>query len=139
MIGLYLLAAHLVGDYLVQTRWQATGKFGWDRVAVGFRTRHVVAYAACFAPIAIVYAETWGAALAFLVALFVLHWLTDAQRFECTPGEVAAYRYGPAGRKIRRLYGPAPLEPNPWPSIGLALDQTLHLVQIAVLAGIFLS
>jgi hypothetical protein len=68
-----------------------------------------------------------------------VHFLTDAQRFTRTPGEWAWWRWCAfiAEGRVRRT--PAlPLAPNPWPTIGLAIDQSLHLIQIAVLAQIFL-
>jgi len=133
VIGLYLLAAHLVGDYLLQTRWQADGKFGWTDGAMRLRARHCAAYCLPFVPIAVW--QNWSAwgpfrVAYFLMLLWALHFFTDAQRFERTPGEWLVWRR----RGTRR-----PLPPNPWPSIGLAIDQSLHVVQIAALAALFLS
>lgn len=105
LLPLYLLAAHMVGDYLLQTRWQAAGKFGWTDKAVALRTRHVAAYCVPFMPIAGVYAHGWlfpfdhdatiivhGKACVFIAALFALHFLTDSRRFLTTPGEWLAWK-----------------------------------------------
>lgn len=157
MIVLWLLVAHLAGDYLFQTRWQAVGKFGWTPAAVALRGRHVIAYQFCFVPILAAYLPhnhgvggvTRG--VAFLLLLSVAHFLTDAQRFTRTPGEWIVWRVLSRERRIaeqqawlkteipvRDTGGPLLMPPNPWPTIGLAIDQTLHLIQIAVLAEVFL-
>lgn len=76
MIALYLISAHMAGDYLFQTHWMAAGKLGswWPRFI------HVLVYTACFIPVAL--AEGSGArAAAFLGALYVLHFLTDSHRW----------------------------------------------------------
>lgn len=151
MLPLYLLAAHLVGDFVFQTRWQANGKFGWTEEAVALRVVHVFFYAVAFLPI--ILWRCWDSTIpawhptAFFVGLVVLHFLTDSRRFTSTFGDWVAWNIGGAGppaekRGIHAAMG-APLDefdlpPNPWPSVGLAIDQTLHVVQVAVLAGLFL-
>lgn len=143
MLGLYLIAAHLVGDYLLQTRWQAAGKFGWTREAVNFRTRHVAAYLLPFVPIALIYGSPLEA-FGFLVWLGVLHWFTDAQRILVTPGEWLVWKLETRALDRKYLAKPSkiPLEsmpPNPWPSLPLAVDQTLHILQLTVLGWWFLT
>lgn len=159
MIVLWLLAAHLVGDFVFQTRWQATGKFGWSDRAYWLRARHVFTYTLAFVPVAIVYgsAKEYSGAAAFLSVLAILHFLTDAQRFTSTLGDRIVWRFLP--ERIRELevrtdlhllHGPdanraVPGEwldhppPNPWAPLPLVIDQTLHLIQIAVLADVFLT
>lgn len=98
MIGLYLLAAHLVGDFVLQTRWQAAGKLADSSL----RMRHVWAYAVPFMPI--VAWRTWGDAawsswhtqrgVVFVSLLVLLHFLTDSRRFRSTLGDVVAWRFG---------------------------------------------
>lgn len=146
--------AHLAGDYVFQTRWQSALKFGWTPAAAFLRGRHCLTYTLAFAPVAFAYG-TWDGAGAFLVWLFFLHFLTDAQRFPSTLGDVIAWRLrSTARRRVSRLkeerdeHGhrlPRSVNvtlalppPNPWQPIGLMLDQTLHLFQIAVLASILL-
>jgi hypothetical protein len=145
MLALYLIAAHLIGDYLLQTRWQAVGKFGWTHEAVAYRTRHVLGYMLPFIPIAFVYANVLGA-VGFLVWLAVLHWLTDAQRITVTPGEWLVYKAGRVDTmdEWRRSnadtlgHNSDELPPNPWPGLPLAVDQTLHITQLALLGWWFL-
>lgn len=127
MLALFLLAAHLVGDYLLQTRWQALHKFGWTGKAIEHRARHCTTYVLAFAPVAVV--ANPDHAGDFLALLWILHFLTDAQRFTTGFGEALWTR-------VRRR---EPLPPNPWPMLPLAIDQTLHVLQIAVLAGVFLG
>lgn len=93
MLPLYLLAAHLVGDFVLQTRWQAAGKTGWKTAAVALRARHVLAYCVPFIPLAIVYAPDARRALGFMAWLYALHFLTDSRRFYSTLGDVVAWRF----------------------------------------------
>ncbi len=171
MIALYLLAAHLTGDFLLQTRWQAVEKFTDWRA----RAWHVAGYTLPFIPLAAVYAHHASSAVTFLVALAVLHFATDSRRFLSTVGDVVQWRLDyyrnpraclktrledyvlraatsdPSAANLTRLrtmtQGEAMLEahidprwppPNPWPPMSLMIDQTLHIVQIAVLAGLLL-
>lgn len=128
MIGLYLLASHLVGDFLLQTRWQAAGKLN-DHVV---RARHVGAYTLAFFPVAVTQAPNAQAAYTFLAFLAALHFITDSRRFYSTFGDVFAWRTDPKTRPLR-------LSPNPWTPIPILIDQTLHVAQIAILGGIFLG
>lgn len=160
MIFGWLLLAHLVGDYLLQTRWQAAGKFGWTKRAMILRATHCWSYGTPFILLAYVYADGWWS-FAFWNLLIVGHFFTDAQRFTSTPGDWIAWRWflSPAERadayeRVERFNNegdvtltsrPADdverklkLKPNPWPSIPLAIDQTLHLAQILILAQVFL-
>jgi hypothetical protein len=64
LLLLVLLSVHFVGDFVLQTNWQAQNKSkNWE--ALG---RHVLVYSLCFA---------WLGAN-FVVATFVFHFLTDA-------------------------------------------------------------
>lgn len=172
MIALYLLASHLVGDFIFQTRWQAVSKFT-DRRA---RLIHCTTYGAAFAPVLAYYGDTrlnglliGPRALGFMVGLVVLHFVTDSRRFRSTLGDVVQwkldYRRDPRAcaetwleQEIRDALARGPessgwiglarervLEidtswppPNPWPACPLMIDQTLHIVEIAVLAAVFL-
>lgn len=158
MLPLYLIAAHLVGDFLLQTRWQAATKIndGWARF------RHVAAYTVPFIPLAAVYGgggpfglTGWEAAPVFLASLFVLHLLTDSARFYSTLGDMIGWRFRPMdvrradwghseafkmlppdlARDVVRRSPP----PNLWEPIPIIVDQTLHACQIALLAGLFLA
>lgn len=184
MLPLYLLAAHMIGDFVLQTRWQAAGKLTDSRL----RRRHVLVYCVPFVPIALAYGgfdpdapwvvneatgRVWGA-LVFLGWLAFMHYLTDSRRFRSTLGDVIAWRV--AARRdptvavttwLDYLYGDRvpgvmpnarlPLDeraravenitsggrlrfppPNPWGSAPILIDQSLHVAQVAVLAGMFL-
>ncbi len=140
MIALYLLAAHMVGDYVLQTRWQAVGKFappGMLDSAESFelRTSHVTSYCLPFIPIAVVYSRDYRYAGAFMVWLFLLHFITDRQRFHSTLGDWFAWTFNIGYVAPRQ----EPLPPNPWPPLPILIDQSLHIVQLAVLGGLFLS
>lgn len=148
MIALWLLAAHLVGDFILQTRWQAVGKFGSTRDASALRAKHVLAYCLPFVPIAFAYAGGPGRALGFLLLLAVFHYATDARRFTSTLGDTIAWHFGSAGPPVEKRGVHAAmgadlgqfikLAPNPWSPLPTLIDQTLHVVQIAVLAGVLL-
>lgn len=163
MIALYLLAAHLVGDFVLQTRWQAAGKFT-DRA---LRTRHVAVYCLPFVPVA-VWRIGWQA-FPFLLSLYVLHWLTDSRRFRSTLGDWVGWRCRPfitrisvpdpahrpgeriqIGSGVAKILAVEPegsgwdylvrleLEPNPWSPMPILIDQALHVAQLALLGGLFL-
>lgn len=141
MLGLYLLAAHMLGDFVLSNRWQAARKLQDGR----WRTYHVAVYCLPFLPILFVYAAPTRA-LAALVFLFGVHWLTDTRRFRSTLGDVVHWRL--MGRERRALDvntrlpnrrgEPTTLRPNPWEPIPLMIDQSLHVAQLALLAALFL-
>lgn len=146
MIALYLLAAHLVGDFVLQTRWQAAGKAGWTTEAVELRARHVLAYCVPFVPLAIIYAPDTRRALGFMAWLYVLHFLTDSRRFASTVGDWVSWTFTGAGetydvgeRHGEAIEGCPRLLPNPWTPIPILIDQTLHVCQIALLGGLLLT
>lgn len=108
MVPIYLVAAHMAGDYLFQTSYMAARKLTDGLV----RFSHVAVYALCFVPAAwAAHPSGWGMA-AFVVWLALLHFATDSHRWRTS---------------------------NPWPPMPILQDQSLHAVQIAVLAGLFLT
>jgi hypothetical protein len=131
VIALWLLAGHMVGDFILATRWQAATKFD-DGLA---RTRHVLGYCVPFAPIFLAYAS-WGRAAAGLAALFALHWLTDCRRYRSTLGDAVGWYL-----VVKRKWAEPPdsLPPNPWEPIALFIDQGLHVLQLAVVGTLFLT
>lgn len=106
MLGLYLVASHMAGDYLFQSAYMAAHKLRSRLV----RLSHVAVYCLCFLPVAVVYGG-WAAPF-FLLALGVVHYLTDSKRWRTS---------------------------NPWPAMPILQDQSLHVVQIAVLGGLILA
>lgn len=140
MLGLYLIAAHMLGDFVFQTRWQAVGKFGFDLHSRALRTRHVATYTAMFIPVALATASSREHAVVFLGALYLLHWLTDSRRFRSTLGDVLSWGMTPQTRPVEIVRQPWPtLPPNPWQPAAILIDQALHVFQLAVLGGIFLT
>ena len=105
MIGLYLIACHMAGDYLFQSSTMAARKLTDRR----WRLWHVVVYTACFVPVAAVFTGSASLAVTFLLCLGFLHFLTDSKRWRTA---------------------------NPWPAMPILQDQSLHIVQIAILGGL---
>jgi hypothetical protein len=108
MISIYLLAAHMAGDYLFQSAEMAARKLEDWRI----RGEHVIVYTLCFVPVAATHGRFPFAGLLFLALLAAAHFATDSKRWRTS---------------------------NPWPAMPILQDQSLHIVQIAVLAGLFLS
>jgi Protein of unknown function (DUF3307) len=116
-----LIVAHLVGDYLVQTDWQARHKFRGlsdDRTARRALGTHVVTYTLTFLPVLVWVAGDlspgWAVAAAALVG--VPHLLIDDGR------GVRAY--------LARVKGAA----APDPGLAGSVDQTFHVVCLWALA-----
>ena len=116
---------HLVGDYLLQTEWQANhkrGGLGPDPTARRALLMHVSTYTLAFVPALIWLAGDIGAWVVGVGALvFVPHFVQDDGRL------LRAY--------MVRVKGPGATSN---PQVVLAVDQTLHLVTlfgIALLAS----
>ena len=79
------LVAHMVGDYLFQTDWQARHKRGGLNIGVAFRAlaTHLTTYTLAFAPALIWIGGELDAAWALLGAalIFLPHLLIDDGRF----------------------------------------------------------
>jgi hypothetical protein len=116
------VVSHLVGDYLLQTEWQAShkrGGLGPDPTARRALVMHVTTYTLAFVPAFIWLAGEIGAAVVGIAALiFVPHLIQDDGRL------LVAY--------IKRVKGPG-VPDNMF--VFAAVDQTFHL---AVLFGIAL-
>lgn len=77
MIALYLIAAHMAGDYLLQTSQMAALKLTNWRV----RARHVTVYTGC-CMLAAMAGGVWGWRLvAFAVSVYIAHFITDSHRW----------------------------------------------------------
>lgn len=116
---------HLVGDYLLQTEWQANhkrGGLGPDPTARRALLMHVSTYTLAFVPALIWLAGDIGAWVVGVGALvFVPHFVQDDGRL------LRAY--------MVRVKGPGATSN---PQVVLAVDQTFHLVTlfgIALLAS----
>lgn len=121
-----LIVCHTVGDFLLQTEWQATRKrYGSAPAAEQRRAlaMHVVSYTLCFVPALIWLAGEMEAKWAVLLgaAIAASHYLQDDGR------ALMAYI-----RTVKRA------EPKPGDQLFMMIDQSFHLVVLfglAVLAG----
>jgi hypothetical protein len=117
-----LLVSHLVGDYLLQTDWQAVhkrGGLGADPVARQALLSHVATYTLAFVPALIWLAGDLSAVavVGVAVAIAVPHMVQDDGRL------LAIY--------VRRVKG---CDIVAFPLVGAAVDQTMHIVALFGLA-----
>ena len=115
------VVSHLVGDYLLQTDWQATHKRGGlsaDTVARRALLSHVATYTLAFVPALLWIAGDLGAGALWVAALVAVpHFVQDDGRLvewwmeRVKHADIAAQ-----------------------PVAALALDQTLHVVALFALA-----
>ncbi len=116
------VVCHLVGDFALQTDWQAVNKHGGlargNAVGRSALLRHGASYILAFVPclIWIAGALSW-AVLAVAAAAVVPHVLQDDGRL--------------LGAYMRRVKG---VEPSAIPFVALGLDQTVHIVALLLLA-----
>lgn len=113
--------AHVVGDYLVQTDWQARHKargLAGDPLALRALGTHIATYTLTFLPvlvwIGVERAQVWAIAAAALVAL--PHLVVDDGRV------VRAYL-----TRVKRAHDPSP-------GLAAAVDQSFHVVCLWLLA-----
>lgn len=97
-----LIAAHLTGDYLLQSDHMARNKLADWHV----RLQHVSLYTLPFALIAAASRAGWRRALLFVILVFFSHFITDSRR------------WASAGS---------------WAPKPIIIDQSLHIVSLAVL------
>jgi uncharacterized protein DUF3307 len=116
------LVSHLVGDYLLQTDWQAVhkrGGLGSDPVARRALLGHVATYTLAFVPALIWLADDLSALALVGVAAGVAipHLIQDDGRL------LALY--------VQRVKG---CDIVAFPLVGAAVDQTMHIVALFALA-----
>ena len=115
------VVCHLVGDYLLQTDWQALhkrGGLGPDPLARRALFSHVATYTLAFVPALIWLADDIGAwAIAMAALISVPHWVQDDGRL------LAAYVV-----RVKHT------DPRANPSIAAAADQTFHFVALFLTA-----
>lgn len=106
MLALWIIAAHMLGDFVLQTDNMATLKMHDSEI----RASHVSVYCIPFAFLAFtpVSAGFWHSVVA-LVFLWVAHFVTDSGQW--ASGES-------------------------WPAKPIVVDQSLHAIQLAVFATI---
>jgi hypothetical protein len=116
------LVSHLVGDYLLQTDWQAIHKhrgLGPDPVARRALVTHVLTYTIAFVPALIWLAGdiSVGAVFAVAAGVAIPHLVQDDGRL------LALY--------VSRVKG---CDIAAFPLVGAAVDQTMHIVALFALA-----
>ena len=102
-LPLWIIALHMLGDYVLQTHDTATYKYGCWKT----RTIHVSYYTFPFAILSILLGG--GNEWVFPLMVFIPHWIIDSHKW--CPG-------------------------HPWALKGLLVDQTLHLLCLALAATI---
>ncbi len=115
------LVAHMVGDYLLQTDWQArhkAGGLGGDRAALKALTAHVTTYTLAFVPACVWIAGERGVGWAILAGALVAlpHLVIDDGRV------VRLY--------LREVKGADTFDPG----LAGAVDQAFHIVSMCVVA-----
>ncbi len=120
-IFVVFLISHLVGDYLLQTEWQALNKHGGLTGTSKMRLAlfsHVTVYTLCFIPAFIWLWHSDGAAVFGLAALiFIPHLVQDDGRL------LVSY-----ARAVKK----ADLAVNP--GLAAAVDQSFHLLALFLTA-----
>jgi hypothetical protein len=112
-----LVISHLVGDFLVQTEWQAShklGGLGGPPAARRALLAHVATYTLCFLPALIWLADSLGWAVVGIGALIAVpHYIQDDGRL------LSAY--------LGRVKGTSA---QPGDLLYAAVDQTFHLLAL---------
>jgi len=119
-IFIAFVISHLVGDYLLQTDWQALHKRGGLARGAGEARRalftHVGTYTLCFVPALVVVG--FSVELLWIVpAVFLPHLIQDDGRL------LHAYM-----KRVKRL------DPQENLPVSIAVDQTFHLLALLALA-----
>ncbi len=119
-VFIVFVVSHLVGDYLLQTDWQARHKRGGlargDADASRALFTHVGTYTLCFIP-ALIVADLGTELLWVIPAIFLPHLIQDDGRL------LQMYMKG-----VKRL------DPQENLAVSIAVDQTFHLLALLVLA-----
>src|SRR5262245_53473926 len=115
------VVCHLVGDYLLQTDWQARckrGGLGHDPDARRALLSHIATYTLAFVPALIWLADDIGAwAIGTAAVIAVPHTIQDDGRL------LTAYMLG-----VKRV------DPRSHPHVAAATDQTFHLLALFLTA-----
>jgi hypothetical protein len=116
------LVSHLVGDYMLQTDWQAThkrGGLGPSPIARRALGTHVLTYTLAFVPALVWLADSLsaGAIVAVAAAIAIPHLVQDDGRL--------------LGVYVQRVKG---CDIVAFPLVGAAVDQTMHIVALFALA-----
>jgi hypothetical protein len=116
------VVCHMVGDYVLQTNWQAVhkrGGLGPDRTSQRALASHIATYSLTFVPALIWVADRRGAgaAVAAGAAIAVPHFVQDDGRL-----------LAPLLRSVKKI------DPSTEPIPAMMADQALHAVALLVVA-----
>lgn len=106
MKSLDLLACHMVGDYITQTGHMAANKLSDPKVRAQHVTVYVLGFVPALVPALLLQKVSFWRKLAFLVSLWLSHFVTDSRRW--ASGEE-------------------------WPPKPILVDQSIHLATLAIL------
>lgn len=125
-VFLVLIVSHLVGDFLLQTDWQAKYKYGGlsaDPVRRRALGTHIVTYMLCFLPALIWIAAEGGLDRAVLAAIVIAvpHWIQDD------------------GRLLDLYMAAVKGTADTSPGLRVAVDQSFHAVALFLTALIIAS
>lgn len=116
-----LVVCHLVGDYLLQTDWQANhkrGGLGRNSEARRALASHIFTYTLAYVPAFIWIAEDLGAELVAVIGLVAIpHWIQDDGRL------LTVY--------LQKVKGPGAAQNR---SVAAAADQSFHLLTLLLIA-----
>jgi hypothetical protein len=126
-VFLVLVVSHLVGDFILQTDWQAKYKYGGlsaDPVRRRALGNHIVTYMLAFLPALVWIAAEGGLARAVLAAIVVAvpHWVQDDGRL------LDLYMAAVKGAGAETS-----------PGLRIAVDQSFHVVALFLTALIVSS
>jgi hypothetical protein len=115
------LVAHMVGDYLFQTDWQARHKRGGlsgDRVALRALCAHVATYTLAFVPVFVWIADELSVGWAVLAAVLIAlpHLVVDD------------------GRLVRAYLSQVKRAPEFDVGLAASVDQSFHVVSLFLMA-----
>ena len=120
------LVTHLVGDFALQTDWQAQrkrGGLGRDRTARMALVAHVSTYTLAFVPAVVwLWSESGPLALAIAALVFATHLIQDDGRL--LDSYIRAVKH---------------TDPRGHPVVTIAVDQTMHVVVLFGLALLAVS
>lgn len=110
MIGLMMLAAHMAGDFLFQTKWIAENKLkSWEA-----RFVHCLIYVMCFIPVEWYAKHYMGVKDTFGLGfwLFTTHFIADSRRWASD---------------------------EHWEHKPFFVDQTIHIITLAIIGGVYFT
>jgi hypothetical protein len=133
----WLVLAHLVADFVIQTNQVATDKFGSGRRAWTALGTHALGVAICLVPIAVAFGLP---GLAVLLVVVASHTVVDRVKIVWTMRVEASA----LAEALARHEGPAPAASlgtawTPMPAFLFVLDQLAHVIVLLATWAIFLA